>query len=124
MSLPLFYITEYDSTEQLIKLEEDTSRHIVQVLRMGKGKSIQLTNGKGVLLTAEIMDDHKKHCLVSVRETAVAMPSSRKVSIGISLVKNASRFEWFVEKQQRLECMRLFPYYVREQKKKNSGWTG
>ena len=109
MSLPLFYITEYDSTEQLIKLEEDTSRHIVQVLRMGKGKSIQLTNGKGVLLTAEIMDDHKKHCLVSVRETAVAMPSSRKVSIGISLVKNASRFEWFVEKATEIGVHEIIP---------------
>ena len=109
MSLPLFYIAEYISSVKEIKLEEDTSRHIVQVLRMGKGKSIQLTNGKGVLLTAEIIDDHKKHCLVSVKETAVAMPSSRKVSIGISLIKNASRFEWFVEKATEIGVHEIVP---------------
>ena len=50
--------------KQTIVLDEDTSRHIVQVLRMKKGEKLNLTDGKGNLITAEINDDHKKHCTV------------------------------------------------------------
>ena len=64
MTLPFFYIDEYDTSQKQIVLDEDTSKHIVQVLRMKKGERLNLTDGKGNLLTAEIIDDHKKHCKV------------------------------------------------------------
>ena len=62
MTLPFFYINEYNTSQKEIVLEEDTSRHVVQVLRMKKGEKLNLTNGKGNLITAEIADAHKKHC--------------------------------------------------------------
>ena len=66
MALPFFYIEEYIPSQKLIELDEDTSRHVVQVLRMTEGMKLNLTNGKGSLLEAEIIKPHKKHCSVNV----------------------------------------------------------
>src|SRR5687767_9485339 len=66
VALPFFYTGDYDDSSDGIVLDEDTSRHIVQVLRMKKGERLNLTDGKGNLLTCVIIEDHKKHCIVSV----------------------------------------------------------
>ena len=49
MALPFFYIESFDASQQLITLNEETSKHVVQVLRMKEGESLQLTDGKGNL---------------------------------------------------------------------------
>lgn len=109
MSLPIFYIPDYKENQQLVTLDEDASRHIVQVLRMRKGESLQLTDGAGHLLLADVEDDHKKHCSVSIREVQYHDRPARRVSIGISLLKNANRFEWFLEKATELGVASIIP---------------
>ena len=101
MALPFFYTENYDPVTQEIVLNEDASRHIIQVLRMKKTEPINLTDGKGNLLNCVIEDAHKKHCIVSIQSKIQIPKAKRHVSIGISLLKNASRFEWFWKKQPR-----------------------
>ncbi len=108
MELPFFYINEYNS-ERIITLDEDASRHVVQVLRMKKDALLNLTDGKGNLLTAAISDDHKKHCTVAIKEIKYSEPVTRRVSIAISLLKNASRFEWFLEKATEIGINEIIP---------------
>ncbi len=76
-------------SQKEIVLDEDTSKHIVQVLRMKKGEQLNLTDGKGNLLTASIIaDDHKKHCSVKIEDIQfIKQQAARKISIAISLVK-------------------------------------
>ncbi|MBN8688066.1 MAG: 16S rRNA (uracil(1498)-N(3))-methyltransferase [Chitinophagales bacterium] len=109
MALPFFYIGTYDKAQKSLVLDEDTSRHIVQVLRMKAGERLHLTDGLGHLLLAEIADDHKKHCTVSVREVKFTPAAERKVSIAISNIKNASRFEWFLEKAGEIGVTEIIP---------------
>lgn len=109
MALPFFYIADYTDTQKTITLDEDTSRHVVQVLRMKAGEQLNLTDGKGTLLTCEITDDHKKHCIVAVKEVRHKAQCTRKVSIGISLLKNSNRFEWFLEKATELGVTEIIP---------------
>lgn len=66
MQLPFFYIESFNTIAKTIVLDEDTSKHIVQVLRMKAGEQLNLTDGKGNMLTCEIINDHKKHCEVKV----------------------------------------------------------
>ncbi|HRX94972.1 MAG TPA: RsmE family RNA methyltransferase [Chitinophagaceae bacterium] len=108
MTLPFFYISEY-SSENSITLDEDTSRHIVQVLRMGKGEKLNLTDGKGKLLTCEITDPHKKKCSVTVVQKTEQAPPARHISIAISILKNANRFEWFLEKATEIGVAEIIP---------------
>jgi 16S rRNA (uracil1498-N3)-methyltransferase len=109
MALPFFYINDYDPSKKEIVLDEDTSRHVIQVLRMKLGELLNLTDGKGNLLTVSIVDDHKKHCVVNMQEVSYKKPDERKVSIAISLLKNANRFEWFLEKATEIGVNEIIP---------------
>lgn len=109
MALPFFYIENFDASQNKIVLNEETSKHIVQVLRMKEGEKINLTDGKGNLITSEIIDAHKKHCLVEVIDSRLTSHISRKVTIAISLLKNASRFEWFLEKAMEIGVSEIIP---------------
>lgn len=109
MALPFFYIADYTDTQKTITLDEDTSRHVVQVLRMKVGEQLNLADGKGSLLTCTITDDHKKHCVVTVENVSHKPHSGRKVSIAISLLKNSNRFEWCLEKATELGVTEIIP---------------
>ena len=109
MALPFFYSSSYDPGQADLILDEDNSRHIVQVLRMQRGELLQLTDGRGNLLTAAILDDHKKKCLVQIRTATWQPPREKRVSIALSLLKNANRFEWFLEKATEIGVTTIVP---------------
>ena len=109
MALPFFYINEYNISQKEIVLDEDTSRHMVQVLRMKEEEKLNLTDGKGSLITAEVIDAHKKHCSVKIIDSQLTIHDSRKVTIAISLLKNTSRFEWFLEKATEIGVSEIIP---------------
>jgi 16S rRNA (uracil1498-N3)-methyltransferase len=90
-------------------LNEETSKHIVQVLRMKKGERLNLSDGKGNLVEAEIIGDHKKHCEVRVLEISHPEKPLRNITIAISLLKNSNRFEWFLEKATELGISAIIP---------------
>lgn len=109
MALPFFYIDSYDSTSATFTLNEETSKHVVQVLRMKETEQLNLTDGKGSLLTAVITSAHKKNCVVQIQAVRHQPQAARKVSIAISLVKNSSRFEWFLEKATEIGVAEIIP---------------
>jgi len=109
MALPFFYISEYDDAQTQIVLNEETSKHVVQVLRMKVGEPLNLTDGKGSLLTCEIMEEHKKHCTVIVKSKIKNQKSKKSVTVAISLLKNANRFEWFLEKATEIGVSEIIP---------------
>ena len=45
MALPFFYVENLENNT--VVLDEDTSKHMVQVLRMQKGEKLLLTDGRG-----------------------------------------------------------------------------
>ena len=109
MALPIFFIKDYNPFAGLTELDEDTSRHVVQVLRMKEGESISLADGKGNLVTAAIATPHKKHCTVSITSRQYIEPQQRRTAIAISLLKNTNRFEWFLEKAAELGIQEIIP---------------
>ena len=109
MQLPFFYVSEYKSSQNEITLDEDTSRHIAQVLRMKEGEKLNLTDGQGNLMTAEITGAHKKHCSVKVINSQQTVHHSPRITIAISLLKNTSRFEWFLEKATEIGIAEIIP---------------
>lgn len=109
MALPIFFIDEFDTGASLITLNEETSKHVVQVLRMQVGEELNLSDGRGHLITAVITEAHKKHCVVKVKGVSFKEEGERKTTIAISLVKNASRFEWFLEKATEIGVNEIIP---------------
>jgi 16S rRNA (uracil1498-N3)-methyltransferase len=117
--LPLFHIAAYKQDQNEIVLEEDSSRHIIQVLRMKAGQLIRLTDGKGHLLEAAITEGHKKKCLVEVRQSEFQPRGERTVTLAISLLKNVNRFEWFLEKATEIGVARIFPLVCERTEKRH-----
>jgi len=109
MSLPIFYIESAAAVQELLVLPEEASKHVVQVLRMQVGELIQLTDGMGSLLTAAIVDDHKKKCTVRITDIRFTPAPARHITMAVSLLKNASRFEWFLEKATEIGIQSIIP---------------
>jgi 16S rRNA (uracil1498-N3)-methyltransferase len=98
MPLPFFYTDPVPTDNYIIVLNEENSKHIVQVLRMQEGRQLNLTDGLGNIFLAEITNAHKKKCTVKILERTTKEAPTNKVCIAISPVKNNSRLEWFLEK--------------------------
>ncbi len=109
MTLPLFYIPPSLGTNKSVVLDEDVSRHMIQVLRLRVGGELQLTDGEGNLFTAAITDDHKKHTTVEIVASSFNPRAKQKISVCISLLKNTSRFEWFLEKATEIGVSQIIP---------------
>jgi 16S rRNA (uracil1498-N3)-methyltransferase len=104
---PLFFIETINYG--LVHLDEDTSKHMINVLRMQKGEEVLLTDGKGRQAKAAIIDDNRKRCVVQVSSIQQEEERQPKVSIAISIVKNASRIEWFLEKATEIGVSEIIP---------------
>jgi 16S rRNA (uracil1498-N3)-methyltransferase len=109
MSLPFFYEENISTNSSSIILSEETSRHCVQVLRMQVGVQLQLTNGRGAIVTASIIKQDKRACVVNALATKQIEKPARHICIGISLLKNANRFEWFLEKATETGISEIMP---------------
>lgn len=107
MSLPIFFAENFDHST--FTLNEETSKHIIQVLRMKNGEQLQLTNGKGKIISVEIVSENKKYTEVKVISTSNISPRTSRISIAISLIKNNSRFEWFLEKAAEIGVSEIIP---------------
>jgi 16S rRNA (uracil1498-N3)-methyltransferase len=107
MALPFFYIENLE--QKVIVLDEDTSKHMIGVLRMQKGANVLLTDGKGTKATASIIDDNRKRCSVQIIERDQEEQAQSKITIAISIIKNASRFEWFLEKATEIGVTEIIP---------------
>ena len=119
MSLPIFYIDSFIEASTVLTLSEETSKHVVQVLRMENGEQLQLTDGKGHVITAEIIDNHKKKCQVKLISIQDFKKPEKRITIAISLVKNASRFEWFLEKATELGATSIIPMLCQRTEKQH-----
>jgi 16S rRNA (uracil1498-N3)-methyltransferase len=107
MALPYFFVEEWQ--EKKLQLNEDTSKHMISVLRMRQGEEVLLTDGKGRKATAQITDDNRKRCVVEIRSIEHQEKRQPGVTIAISIIKNASRFEWFLEKATEIGLTEIIP---------------
>jgi 16S rRNA (uracil1498-N3)-methyltransferase len=107
MAAPLFY--HPDLQPGIIQLDEDTSKHMIGVLRMTRGGEIKLTDGKGLRVLARISDENRKKASVQVISRQQDQERAHKVTVAISLVKNSARFEWFLEKATEMGVHAIIP---------------
>jgi 16S rRNA (uracil1498-N3)-methyltransferase len=108
-SLPLFYFPALNTTQGVVDLDDAIRHHASVVLRMGEGEKMLLTNGKGLSANATIILSSKKQLTVQLHDFVEHAPVSRKLILGISLLKNAARFEWMLEKVTEIGITEIYP---------------
>lgn len=109
MPLPFFYQPDLTAETTLLSLGEETSKHCIQVLRMKTGDRLQLTNGLGLICTARIEAPDRKKAVVAVTDVRQSNQPEKRICIAISPLKNAARFEWFLEKATEIGVTDIQP---------------
>jgi len=118
MQLPFFFEENLPVSDEFI-LSEESSKHIVQVLRMHEMEQLLITNGKGEVLTASLILANKKKSEVRITGRSFAPKLSPKIIIGISLIKNTNRFAWFLEKATEIGVCEIIPLICQRTEKQH-----
>jgi 16S rRNA (uracil1498-N3)-methyltransferase len=118
-ALPYFFEPTIQQTSTHFELSEVTSKHCVQVLRMRAGESLHLTDGMGNLYTASIVEPDKKKTVVKIESVVHTPAPLKKVCIAIGLLKNTSRFEWFLEKATEMGVTKIVPLICERSERSN-----
>jgi 16S rRNA (uracil1498-N3)-methyltransferase len=108
MQLPFFFEENLPAGDEFY-LSEESSRHIVQVLRMHEPDELIITNGNGETLTAFIVSPDKRKTAIKITARTLSPQRIIKISVGISLIKNKNRFEWFLEKATEVGVSEIIP---------------
>lgn len=114
----------YLPTAQLgtISFPEEESKHIVKVLRMKEGDGFCVTDGKGSLYDAELIDAHPKRAMANLSNQRCGYDlRDFKVSIAVAPTKLNERTEWFLEKATEIgiDEVKLFASYHSERRVAN-----
>lgn len=91
-----FYAPDIEVTNTL---PETDSAHCCRVLRMKKGDTIYVVDGKGGAYKCIILEAHPKHTTVEIIEKSVeSLHWFPKITLAVAPTKNIDRMEWLLEK--------------------------
>jgi 16S rRNA (uracil1498-N3)-methyltransferase len=94
--MQLFYNPDF--TEQSPFLPEEEARHGLKVLRMKKGDTLYVTDGKGNIFETRILTEDVKKCQLQLISHTKTAKKPYHIHIAIAPTKNADRTEWMTEK--------------------------
>ena len=106
--MQLFYAP--DLTTPRYTLGEEESKHCIRVLRLRRGDTLHLTDGRGTLYRCEIAEEDARRCTVRVVERFPdyeRMPY--RLTMAVAPTKNIERFEWFLEKATEVGVSEIVP---------------
>ncbi len=111
-----------DAKLGMISLPEEESKHCVKVLRMKEGDPFCVSNGKGSLFDAELVDANPKRAVASLTDEHAGYDNNDFVlEIAIAPTKSNDRTEWFLEKATEIgiDKVKLFASCHSERKVAN-----
>jgi 16S rRNA (uracil1498-N3)-methyltransferase len=76
---------------------------------MQEGAKIDITNGLGEVFNATIQTAHKANSVVTIQQHQSFAATQQKITLGISLLKNAVRLEWLFEKATEMGIHQIVP---------------
>lgn len=104
-----FFFPGQMEPKSIVSLGSETSKHIWQVLRMGEGDQIELTDGKGALATGEIQFAERHKCNVKLAEVTFTPRIGGKLHLCVAFTRNNGRNEWLLEKATELGVASITP---------------
>lgn len=107
--MQLFYNPDISANDKQIIFQRDESKHIVKVLRKKEGDILNITNGNGLLINAELIKADIKQCLAKVISTENQPPPPYYVHMVVAPTKMNDRYEWFLEKAMEIGVHEITP---------------
>lgn len=115
--MQLFYAP--DITLPRYTLSEEESRHCAKVLRLGRGDTLHLTDGRGNMHTAKVIEPDPRRCEIEV--TATVSDYQRlpyMLTLAVAPTKNIDRYEWMLEKATEIGVDTIIPVACRRSERK------
>ena len=107
----LFYHPDLDNSTIQFSFDKEESRHLVRVLRKKEGDEVHITNGKGDLFTAKIIEIGSKMCRASIIRTDRKHRKMHWLHLAVAPTKSNDRFEWFLEKATEIGVQEITPIF-------------
>lgn len=105
----LFYTPDIQNIE-FFQLTEEESKHAVRVLRLEINDEVWLTDGKGNLMKAIILENHPKRCTLQILHRFEKYGKRNyRLHLAVAPTKNIERFEWFLEKATEIGVDEITP---------------
>ncbi|MDR0802870.1 RsmE family RNA methyltransferase [Fluviicola sp.] len=101
-----FFLSHIPDSETF-HLPEEESRHVIRVLRYEQGDQFLLLDGKGLIITVEVIEEHPKKCLVKVVSKELKERPEHGFHLAIAPTKNLDRMEWMVEKIVEIGAVKI-----------------
>lgn len=118
METPYFHMPALADAAHVLTLPEEVSRHAVSVLRLQAGDRMVLVDGKGGRAEARLLTTHRRRAEAEVLEASVYPDVRRPLTLAVSPLKNASRYEWLMEKAAEIGVREVVPLICRRTEKK------
>ncbi|WP_250436535.1 16S rRNA (uracil(1498)-N(3))-methyltransferase [Hanstruepera flava] len=107
--MQLFYNPNLTKESHQIIFDKDESRHIAKVLRKNINDELHITNGKGLLFTASILENHIKQCIAQVVSVDTKIKPKYNLHLAVAPTKMNDRYEWFLEKATEIGVSEITP---------------
>lgn len=88
-------------------LVEEEAHHCTKVLRQKPGDLIQVTDGKGMMASAQLEQVSTKRCTFTLVEEKAVPPPLPIIHIAVAPTKQTDRMEWFVEKATEIGIQKI-----------------
>ncbi|KPM30388.1 Ribosomal RNA small subunit methyltransferase E [Croceitalea dokdonensis DOKDO 023] len=117
--MQLFYNPSLDNSFKQFYFPEDESKHITKVLRKTNGDILHITNGKGYLFKAEIINADTKKCKAQLISQERTIPRLHSLHLAVAPTKMNDRFEWFLEKATEIGVNEITPILCERSERKS-----
>ncbi|HZW62273.1 MAG TPA: 16S rRNA (uracil(1498)-N(3))-methyltransferase [Flavobacteriaceae bacterium] len=107
--MSLFLQQELNETSAQCVFDKMESKHIVKVLRKTTGDLLQITNGKGWLFEAVIIEANAGNCIARIERKKHFPEPDYKLHLAVAPTKMNDRYEWFLEKATEIGISSIIP---------------
>lgn len=118
IAMQLFYNPSISENDQKVIFPKDESKHIIKVLRKEEGDILNITNGKGFLFTAEIIDANHNKCKAKIKNFKQEHDKKYYLHLAVAPTKMNDRFETFLEKATEIGIDKITPIICEHSERK------
>ncbi|MBM1106733.1 16S rRNA (uracil(1498)-N(3))-methyltransferase [Aurantibacter crassamenti] len=116
--MQLFYNPEIDNSISQFSFSSEESKHIIKVLRKKVDDELYITNGKGYIYQARIIDASIKRCKAEIISREKKHKTMHYLHLVVAPTKMNDRFEWFLEKATEIGVNEITPIICEHSERK------
>jgi 16S rRNA (uracil1498-N3)-methyltransferase len=107
--MKLFYNLNLNHNDKELTLFDSEHSHLTKVLRKKIDEIVYLTNGRGYLFEAMIVQINSKDTKLKILSSLKKPKMNYYLNVAISPTKKNDRFEWFIEKAVEIGVSSITP---------------